>query len=285
MDSIGPRLTGSPAEPRGERLAGAHLPVVGHRRRRTSSTAPGATGRAGRAAWSSSRHGARARGDDARLERGDTGGGVTGRRRDRSRRVRVGDSAGFARWLGTVKGKLVLAQHAAADLPSGLRPQDWADSRDRISTPSALRDSARRRVAARLAAAHVNARALPGALERAGVAGVLSNAWSRGWGVDKIQAARATRRPVVRRLLRGLRPARATRRRTASIRACTPSPSATLAPKESPVFNTDRDASQGSEKPERVRRCSRRISTRGTPAAARPTTAPARSRCSRRCAS
>ena len=32
------------------------------------------------------------------------------------------DSAGFARWLPSVKGKLVLVEHGAADLPSRLRP-------------------------------------------------------------------------------------------------------------------------------------------------------------------
>jgi carboxypeptidase Q len=41
----------------------------------------------------------------------------------------------------------------------------------------------------------VNPRELPAALERAGVAGVLTNSWSRGWGVDKIQSARVTAVP------------------------------------------------------------------------------------------
>jgi hypothetical protein len=110
-----------------------------------------------------------------------------------------------------------------------------------------LRDSVTAEWNARLAAAHLNSRALPGVLERAGAAGVLQNAWSRGWGVDKIQATRTSSIPsfdvacedyslLARLADNGQHP---------RVHA-TAEPK--LAPRESPVFNTIARI-QGSEKP------------------------------------
>jgi hypothetical protein len=104
------------------------------------------------------------------------------------------DSAGFARWLPNVKGKLVLVSMPQPTCRPDSDIRAWADSAT-YSHAAALRDSVTAEWNARLTAAHVNARALPALLEGAGAAGVLSNAWSRGWGVDKIQAARANAIP------------------------------------------------------------------------------------------
>lgn len=99
------------------------------------------------------------------------------------------DSAGFARWLATAKGKLVLASMPQLSCRPDSDVRFWADSAT-YAHAVAARDSAAADWGARFTTAHVNARALPGVLEKAGVAGVLTNSWSRGWGVDKIQAAR-----------------------------------------------------------------------------------------------
>ena len=143
---------------------------------------------------------ARARGDDARLERADTSRRHHGRRRDRFRRAAEIRRQRRLRALAAEReGKARAGQHAAADLPSRLRHSRSGPIRPTYSHAVALRDSATAEWSARFTAAHVNTRALPALLERAGAAGVLSNAWSRGWGVDKIQSARGDAHPVVRR--------------------------------------------------------------------------------------
>src|SRR5689334_8017867 len=156
------------------------------------------------------------------------------------------DSAGFARWLPNVKGKLVLVSMAQPSCRPDSDIRYWSDSAT-YAHAAALRDSVTADWSARLTAAHVSARALPVLLERAGAAGVLSNAWSRGWGVDKIQAARAFSIPsfdvacedyalLARLADHGQHP---------RVHATA---EAKLAPRESPVFNTIARI-QGSEKP------------------------------------
>ena len=122
----------------------------------------------------------------------------------------------------------------------------WADSAT-YQHAVFQRDSAAKEWRARFMAAHVNARAFPQMLVNAGVAGVLSNSWSRGWGVDKIQSARVAGVPsfdvscedyslLARLASNGQGP---------RVRAIA---EATLAPTESPVFNTIAEI-KGSEKP------------------------------------
>ena len=156
------------------------------------------------------------------------------------------DSAGFARWLPAVKGKLVLISMPQPTCRPDSDVRVWADSAT-YRHAVALRDSATSEWSARFTAAHVSNRALPGLLERAGAAGVLSNSWSRGWGVDKIQSARVNTIPsfdvacedyslLARLADNGQHP---------RVRATA---EATLAPRESPVFNTIARI-EGSEKP------------------------------------
>ena len=148
----------------------------------------------------------------------------------------IRDSAGFARWLGTIKGKLVLASAPLSSCRPDSDVRFWADSAV-YNHASSLRDSAQTDWQARLSAAHVNGRSLGPVLERAGVAGILSNTWSRGWGVDKIQSARATLVPSFDvscedyTLLARL----ASNNQHPRMRAVA---EATVAPQESPVFNT-----------------------------------------------
>jgi len=190
------------------------------------------------------------------------------------------DSAGFARWLQTAKGKLVLISEPQTTCRPNEDIRMWADS---ATYQHALfqRDSAATEWRSRFTGAGINARGLPAMLARAGVAGVLSNGWSRGWGVDKIQSSRAGDVPsfdvscedyslLARLASNGQGP------RVHAIAE------AKLAPTESPVFNTI--AQITAPKSRTNTSCSRRTSTPGIPAAVEPTTARARSQCSKRCA-
>ena len=104
------------------------------------------------------------------------------------------DSAAFSRWLGTVKGKFVLM---SAPQPT-CRPDTswgaWAQPAS-FAAMRAARDSGFQQWRQRLTAMGVAGRTLPARLDDAGVAGVLTNTWSSGWGVDKIFGARTSRAP------------------------------------------------------------------------------------------
>jgi carboxypeptidase Q len=158
----------------------------------------------------------------------------------------ITDSAGFARWLATVKGKLVLISEPQTTCRPDTDIRSWADSAT-YQHAVMQRDSAASEWRARFTTAHVDGRTLPALLARAGVAGVLSNSWSRGWGVDKIQSTRAADVPsfdvscedyslLARLASNGQGP---------RVRAIA---DAKLAPTESPVFNTIAEI-KGSEKP------------------------------------
>ena len=158
----------------------------------------------------------------------------------------IADSAGFSRWLQTAKGKLVLISEPQVSCRPDADTRMWADSAT-YAHAVFQRDSAAKEWRERFTSAHINARALPQMLVRAGVAGVLSNSWSRGWGVDKIQSARVGGVPsfdvscedyslLARLASHGQGP------RVHAIAE------AKLAPTESPVFNTIAEI-KGSEKP------------------------------------
>jgi hypothetical protein len=155
-------------------------------------------------------------------------------------------NGGFARWSAGIKGKLVLASMPQPSCRPDSDVKFWADSAV-YAHAVAERDSAAEDWRARLTAAQVNPRELPAQLERAGVAGILTNSWSRGWGVDKIQSARASNVPsfdvscedyslLARLAEHGQHP---------RVHAVA---DARLAPAESPVFNTIARI-EGSEKP------------------------------------
>jgi carboxypeptidase Q len=162
------------------------------------------------------------------------------------RATELRDSSGFARWLSTVRGKLVLASMPQLSCRPDSDVRFWADSAVGAHA-AALRDSATAEWASRFTAAHVNPRQLPALLERAGAAGVLSNAWSRGWGVDKIQSARARTVPSFDVSCEdyGLLARLAENGQHPRVRALA---DATVAAAESPVFNTVASI-PGSEKP------------------------------------
>lgn len=156
------------------------------------------------------------------------------------------DSAGFARWLGTVRGKFVLMSFPQPTCRPDTNWQAWATA-ETYAAMQASRDTAQQQWRQRLTAMGVNARALGSQLDAAGVAGVLTNTWSRGWGVDKVFSARTERAPsfdvscedygLLSRLARnGQHPV---------VHAVAESK---LAPQEAPVYNTIAEV-RGSEKP------------------------------------
>jgi carboxypeptidase Q len=156
------------------------------------------------------------------------------------------DSAGFTRWLGTVRGKFVLINMPQPTCRPDTNWQAWAQPSS-FQAMRAARDTAQRQWNQRLGALGVTGRTISARLDEAGVAGVLTNAWSRGWGVDKIFAARTTRVPtfdlscedyglLARLAQNGQRPV---------VHAVAES---RLAPAESPVYNTIAEV-RGSEKP------------------------------------
>jgi hypothetical protein len=157
------------------------------------------------------------------------------------------DSAGFTRWLGTIRDKFVLMSFPQPTCRPDASWQQWATPAT-FQAMQAERDTATREWRQRLAAMGVNARALASQLDAAGVAGVLTNTWSRGWGVDKIFSARTTRAPSFDvscedySLLARL----AQNNQHPVVHAVAESK---LAPQESPVYNTIAEV-RGSEKPD-----------------------------------
>ncbi len=94
----------------------------------------------------------------------------------------VADTAAFRAWLPSVKGKFVLWSAAEATC----RPdENW----ERLARPESVRrmkaqrDSVRRTWSARIR--RLGGSAL-GAIEEAGAAGILTSLWSAGWGVTKV---------------------------------------------------------------------------------------------------
>jgi carboxypeptidase Q len=109
----------------------------------------------------------------------------------------LADAAATTEWLKSVKGKFVLI---SAPEVMCRAPQEL----DRLARPTTIaRITAQRTEARRLAAARMNALALPGTpsgsgmqrLEDAGVIGIGTTLWSGGWGVNKIFGAVSERVP------------------------------------------------------------------------------------------
>jgi len=156
------------------------------------------------------------------------------------------DSAGFTRWLGTVRGKFVLMSFPQPTCRPDTSWQAWATA-DVYQAMQASRDTAMQQWRQRLTAMGANPRTLASQLDAAGAAGVLTNTWSRGWGVDKIFSARTERAPsfdvscedyglLARLAQNGQRPV---------VHAVAESK---LAAQEAPVYNTIAEV-KGSEKP------------------------------------
>jgi carboxypeptidase Q len=112
----------------------------------------------------------------------------------------VRDEASFQRWLPQARGKFVLVSPPQPTCRPDDNWQRWADTasfvRMRAERAASLAEwNARvgRAASAADSTPALAARTLPGKLERAGALGVVTNLWSAGWGVDKIFNARTDR--------------------------------------------------------------------------------------------
>ena len=111
----------------------------------------------------------------------------------------VPDSAAFVQWLPQARGKFVLVSFPQPTC----RPDNSWQEHATAATLAALR--ARRDTLQRAWTARISRTGYGGGLsnaniarrlDQAGVAGVLTNNWSQGWGVDKIFSALTQRAPV-----------------------------------------------------------------------------------------
>jgi hypothetical protein len=105
----------------------------------------------------------------------------------------VADSAAFEAWLPQARGKFVLMQNAE---PTCRPDESWvALARPQtVQRMQAARDTADALWAARARRAGANAQTR---LENAGAAGLLTTNWSAGWGVNKIFSTNTRRMPVL----------------------------------------------------------------------------------------
>jgi hypothetical protein len=108
----------------------------------------------------------------------------------------VADSNALAAWLPQAKNAFVAISFPQ---PTCRPDTSWATwtSPESYTRMKAARDTARLAWNARLQRTGYSARELPKRLEQAGIRGILTNNWSAGWGVDKIFDARTEKVPTV----------------------------------------------------------------------------------------
>lgn len=191
-DSIGPRLTGAPGQQAAHLWAAARLAEWGAEARNEAY-----------GTWIGWRRGTahvdlvqpRTRTLEARLlaySRG-TDGPVTG---DVVALPEVADSAAFAAWMGTVRGRFVLVDAAPATCRPTENWQQWAQpaTLQRLARDVAQADSAWAR---RRAGSGMQAWELTHALGLAGAAGVLTTEWTGGWGTSYVHMTMTPAVPVL----------------------------------------------------------------------------------------
>ncbi len=159
----------------------------------------------------------------------------------------VADTAGFTRWLGTIRGKYVLVSQPQPTCRPDTNWAAWATPAQ-YTAMTAERDSLGQAWRTHLNVIGATARTLYTRLEDAGAVGVLSSSWSRGWGVNKVFSTRTTRIPSFDVSCEdyGLLARLASNNQRPVVRAVAES---RLAPAESPVYNTIAEV-KGSEKPD-----------------------------------
>ena len=107
-----------------------------------------------------------------------------------------GSPEGFQAWLPDVRGKFVLVSRPEASC----RPRDnleWFARPWTLERVTEERDAAVEAWREREVNTGVDRRELPEALDAAGAAGVIRSQWSEGWGVNKIFGTRSERAPVL----------------------------------------------------------------------------------------
>jgi carboxypeptidase Q len=108
----------------------------------------------------------------------------------------VADSIAFQQWLPNVKGKFVMV---SMNQPTGRPDYNWQEFATKASFEK-MRTARTRQTtdwAARIRKTGYSTRMLPIILEKAGAAGIITNSWSAGFGVDKIFNAYTAKVPTV----------------------------------------------------------------------------------------
>jgi hypothetical protein len=106
----------------------------------------------------------------------------------------VADSAAFQAWLPEARNKFVLVSYPEPTC----RPNDnWEEyaTEESFERMQAERDTARREWRARIERTGYNERQLSRALEEAGARGILTTSWPGGWGVNRVFSANTERVP------------------------------------------------------------------------------------------
>jgi len=100
----------------------------------------------------------------------------------------LADSVAFQQWLPKVKGKFVMISMCQ---PTGRPDYNWQEFalKESFEKMKAERTAATDAWRKRISKTGYTTRTLPVALEKAGAAGILTNNWSAGFGVDKIFGA------------------------------------------------------------------------------------------------
>ncbi len=108
----------------------------------------------------------------------------------------VADSAAFQAWLPSTSGKLVMVAMAQPTCRPDDNWEKWARPAD-LERMKQARTAQREAWTLRLRKTGLSTRDLARALEDAGAAGIFTSNWSAGWGVDKVFAASTLRVPTI----------------------------------------------------------------------------------------
>jgi carboxypeptidase Q len=108
----------------------------------------------------------------------------------------VADSMAFQQWLPNAKGKFVMISMMQ---PTGRPDYNWQEfsTKESFDKMKKDRNAQTDAWAKRIRKTGYSNRMLPIILERAGAAGIITNYWSSGFGVDKIFAAQTNKIPTV----------------------------------------------------------------------------------------
>lgn len=109
----------------------------------------------------------------------------------------LADSAAYAAWLPSVKGKFVMI---SAHQPTGRPEYNWKEfaTEESFENMKKEKDSVNTAWRQRLQKTGYTGRgALPQALEKAGAAGIISSYWSQGFGANKIFSAYTKKIPTL----------------------------------------------------------------------------------------
>ena len=105
------------------------------------------------------------------------------------------DSAAFAEWMPAVSGKAVAISMPQPTCRPDASWEEYATTAS-FERMKARRDTARAAWRERMGRTGFTRRTLPAALERAGARGILTSTWSTGWGATRIFQARTENIPT-----------------------------------------------------------------------------------------